>query len=144
MKLRTYIVGIVLALSSFNSCKTNAPVSNTNNDASIKHIIIDTKTNMLDTGDAYNIDSIKINKDILSLFVNYSGGCQQHSFELYNNGISTRSLPPQTSISLKHLGNKDMCRQLISEEVKVNISSLKDKSKSPLILMFSNGQKVTY
>ena len=140
MKLRIYTSSIILSLLLLSNCKINSPA----NDNNIKHIIIDTKANMLDTGDAYTIDSIKLNKDILSLFVNYSGGCQQHSFELYNNGISTHSLPPQTSISLKHIGNKDMCRQLISEEVKFNISSLKDKSKSPLILVFSNGQRITY
>jgi hypothetical protein len=140
MKKTINLLVIIIVLSN---CKTKQPVG-MEMPKDVKEIIIDMKANLNEQGDAYNIDSLKVNEDILSIFVQYSGGCQPHVFDLYNNGIATRSIPPQTTIILKHNANKDMCRALISQELKFNISKLKADKKATVILIFGDGMKISY
>ncbi|MGZ4061154.1 MAG: hypothetical protein ACXVPU_19135, partial [Bacteroidia bacterium] len=77
------------------------------------------------TGSPYNVDSLAVNGDILSIFVNYGGGCKEHTFELVSDGMYSKSLPPQISVCLKHTNNSDNCRKLVMRELKFNISKLK-------------------
>jgi hypothetical protein len=116
----------------------------TNNSSKIKNLIVDFNVDMKQTGSEYIIDSVKIKNDILSLFVNYSGGCKTHSFELYSNAAYAKSLPMQTWVCLKHTGNDDACRQLISEELKFNISQLQHKGQNTVVINIGNKQKVEY
>ena len=46
-----------------------------------------------------------------TLFVNvgYSGGCQEHEFTMYWNGLWAESAPPQTGVRLIHDANDDFC-----------------------------------
>ena len=112
-------------------------------DSTIKNAIIDTQIDMATTGAFYKIDSIKINEDILSVFVNYSGGCKTHSFDLYSNGMYAKSMPPQLSLCLKHNNNGDNCRGLLLQELKFNVSNLKYAGKSTVVLKLAD-KKVTY
>lgn len=147
----TFILFLVVLISAChrktrNQCthKTNTIVANKDASSEIKNIVIDPNTNMIDTGTAYTIDSAKVNNDILSLFVNYSGGCKTHLFELYSNGAYGKSLPPQVSVCLKHVGNEDGCRQLISQELKFNISKLKYKGQNTVIIHIGNKHPIYY
>lgn len=128
------------------ACGHNPTITKLNNNdtSQIKMVIVDRNINMSDTGTAYTIDSVKINNDILSLFVNYSGGCKTHSFELLSNGAYAKSLPPQVSISLKHIGNDDACRQLITQELKFNVSKLKYQGQNTVILNLRNKARIYY
>jgi hypothetical protein len=112
--------------------------------AIIKNAIIDPETDLMDKGAAYNIDSLKINGDILSLFINYSGSCKEHSFELYSKGMFAKSLPPQLSLCLRHNSNDDACRELINKELKFNIINLRYPGKNTVILKIGEKQRVTY
>ena len=110
----------------------------------IKNLIVDPNVNMQVTGSEYVIDSVKVNNDILSLFVNYSGGCKTHTFELYSNAAYAKSLPPQVWVVLKHTSNDDACRQLISEELKFNIHQLQHKGQNTVTINIGNKQKINY
>ncbi len=148
------IVSILFAVGLISAChkkamkqlinKNNTTVATISDLSEIKNIIIDPKINMMDTGASYNIDSMKVNADILSVFVNYSGGCKTHSFDLYSNGAYAKSLPPQASLSLKHVSNGDACRQLIVQELKFNISKLKYSGQNTVIVELGNTQPVYY
>ncbi len=126
-------------------CGHNPTITKLNNDTSkIEMVIIDRNSNMADTGVAYIIDSMKINNDILSLFVKYSGGCGVHSFQLFSNGAYAKSLPPQTSVCLRHTNKEDACRQLISEELKFNISKLKYQGQNTVIINIGKSHRINY
>lgn len=109
----------------------------------IKNAIVNTEIDMTNTGGMYTVDSMKIDNDVLSVFVNYSGGCKEHSFDLYSNGMYAKSLPPQLSLCLKHTNNGDACRKLIIKELKFNISNLKYAGKNTVILKLGD-KRVTY
>ncbi len=109
----------------------------------IKNAIVDAETDMANTGAMYTVDSIKINNDTLSVFVNYSGGCKEHSFDLYSNGMYAKSLPPQLSLCLKHTNNGDACRKLVMKELKFTINNLKYPGKNTVVLKLGD-KKATY
>lgn len=117
--------------------------SEKNTDFPVKNAIVDAETDMADKGALYTVDSIKINEDVLSVFVNYSGGCESHSFELYSNGMYAKSMPPQLSLCLKHTSNNDNCRELILKELKFNVANLKYAGKSTVVLKLAD-KKTTY
>jgi hypothetical protein len=130
---------------ALNSDKNkNTAVASNENSNKIKKLIVDLNVDINNVGSEYVIDSVKINNDILSLFVNYSGGCKTHIFELYSNAEYAKSLPLQTWVCLKHINNDDACRQLISEELKFNISQLQYKGQNTVIINIGNKQKIAY
>ncbi len=97
-----------------------------------QEVKVDPAADMAATGSAYKLDSIALKGDVLSVFLNYSGGCKDHSFELVSNGMYAKSMPPQLSLCLKHTGNDDMCKKLVMQELKFDISKIKYKGSNSL------------
>lgn len=151
---RTIIISLVFLVVLVSGCHKKALERSgkkkgailTANDVSpeIKNVIIDPNSNMSDTGTGYTIDSAKVKNDILSIFVNFSGGCKPHSFELFSNGAYGKSLPPQVFVCLKHIGNEDACRQLITQELKFNVSKLKYPGQNTVVIDLGNKHRVYY
>ncbi len=150
------VKGFIISALLFYSCHkkqitqtTKASVSNEKTGVNqaeipeIKNAVVNAEVDMTNTGAMYTVDSIKIDNDVLSVFVNYSGGCKEHSFDLYSNGMYAKSLPPQLSLCLKHTNNGDACRKLIMKELKFNISNLKYAGKNTVILKLGD-KRVTY
>jgi len=92
----------------------------------------------------YSIDSLFIRSEILHVRINYSGGCKEHLFQLFSNGMFGKSLPPQVSVYLYHNSNGDNCRELINKELEFNISQLKYNSSKNIIINFDDTHKVNY
>ena len=145
--LQRFIFPILVLSILFSAChkkailSTNAAVhvNKTSSAASseIKNIIIDSKLDGANIGGAsFNVDSLAIAGDVLSIFVNYTGVCKEHTFELYSNKMYAKSLPPQLILYLKHINNEDGCRRLITQELKFNISAV--KYTNSLILKVAN------
>lgn len=83
------------------------------------------------------ITAVNLDGNILSLDVEYSGGCQDHSFEFVGSSAIMKSLPPKRSVKLVHDSNGDTCRELISETIKFDIRALavSETSGSEIILL---------
>lgn len=93
------------------------------------------------------ITGCKIEGNRMYLSVNYSGGCQEHSFKLIGSPNISKSLPPIRSIQLFHDNNDDSCRELISKVIVVDIKALAHKQeKESVIYLTLDGwnEKVTY
>lgn len=108
-----------------------------------QEVKVDPAADMAATGSAYKLDSISLKGDVLSVYVNYSGGCKDHSFELVSNGMYAKSLPPQLSLCLKHTGNDDMCKKLVMQELKFDISKVRYKTGSSVTIKVGE-QSVAY
>lgn len=74
--------------------------------------------------DLITIQSVDIQQNKMMLEVSYSGGCEQHTFELIGSKVIEKSLPPIRSIQLVHHSNSDTCKKLITSKIEVDISSL--------------------
>ena len=70
------------------------------------------------------ITRVSLEGNILTLDVEYSGGCKDHSFEFVGSQMLMKSMPPKRSVKLVHNSNDDTCRELVSETIKFNIKSL--------------------
>lgn len=73
----------------------------------------------------FTLDSLKINHDTLSAFVNYSGGCAEQQFDLLSNGLFAKSMPPQLTIGLLHDRKGDQCRALVMKELRFDITAFR-------------------
>jgi hypothetical protein len=144
MKKLLFIISIVLVTAchhkelsnASNTSKTNATTTvPTNPPNGIKEVVVDANAKMYDTGTNYKVDSLEINNDTLSVFVAYSGGCKEHSWELVTNGMYEKTRPPEITVCLKHISNGDACRQIIRNEVKFNITKLKYSKRKEVVVI---------
>lgn len=85
-------------------------------------------------GKTYRIKSFSILGDILSIDVTYRGGCGQHTFELYSNGLLKKSLPPQIDVYLEHKKENETCTEDMKQTLKLDISSLKNANYDLIVL----------
>lgn len=74
--------------------------------------------------DAITINNVRIEGNLMYLIVEYSGGCEEHDFELIGSFAVAKSIPPQRGIQLYHNANGDNCRALITDTVIANIEAL--------------------
>lgn len=92
----------------------------------------------------YNIASALVTGNILSLNVSYAGGCAEHSFELVSNGLYAKSLPPQTTVYLRHQSD-DTCDKTIEKTVSYDISKLKYPGQNTLLIkIITFKEKIAY
>ncbi|TXI85187.1 MAG: hypothetical protein E6Q37_06925 [Crocinitomicaceae bacterium] len=75
------------------------------------------------------IEKAKIEGNELVLDVSYGGGCQEHEFKLIGSEMISKSLPPIRAIKLVHIGNNDMCKALIMQTLKFDISAFAYKQE---------------
>ncbi|MDA8137285.1 MAG: hypothetical protein M0036_01425 [Desulfobacteraceae bacterium] len=75
----------------------------------------------------YAIENAKINGDTLLLTVSYTGGCEDHQFELIALNDFLESKPVQVDLLLTHDANKDACKTLVKEELKFSLASIKEE-----------------
>jgi hypothetical protein len=74
--------------------------------------------------DTFSLNQISFYNDILSISVSYSGGCQDHSFELIWNEQFFESSAVQADLFLIHNNNDDVCEAYITEKLNFDISEL--------------------
>ena len=123
--------------------KSNKTTSSTSKTESSKNVIIDASIDVSTIeGAPTNVDSLTITGNVLSIFVNYSGGCKEHNFDLFSTDSYEKSLPPQLTLYIKHTNNGDECRELVMRELKFNIAAIK-KNYSALRIKIGN-QTVIY
>lgn len=68
------------------------------------------------------IDTAFVKDSIMTIIVNYSGGCQTHEFDLIGSQFIQKSMPPQRGIRLINNANGDDCRELIHQTLYFNIT----------------------
>ena len=74
--------------------------------------------------DPFIFNDAKLKSNFLILNVSYSGGCEEHVFELIASSFM-ESYPVQVNIVLSHEDNDDLCEAWITEETMFNLLPLK-------------------
>lgn len=93
--------------------------------------------------DAFNIQKIEQIKNFLVLTISYGGGCREHDFVLVHNGAYKESMPPQLDVQLRHNAHDDRCRALLTQQYKIDLSTLQYTGSDKLVLNFA-GRKETF
>lgn len=100
--------------------------------------------------DPVNIISASLEDDILSIKVQYGGGCKDHFFKLIIPDGIEKSNPPQTTFFLSHNANGDGCEALISDELRFNLIEYKlylknsFKSSEIIIKFYGSDIRISY
>jgi hypothetical protein len=75
--------------------------------------------------DPFVLEEVSLENCLLTVDVTYGGGCKDHEFELFMSpSIFGESFPAQANLWLKHNGNGDICRGLVSDKLEFNITAL--------------------
>lgn len=82
--------------------------------------------------DPYRIDQATIQGDELHIKVTYTGGCEEHLFELMALNDFLASQPAQAELLLTHDANRDNCEAVVNEELKFSLLSLKEEYRIAL------------
>ncbi|MCF8373276.1 MAG: hypothetical protein K9H64_16775 [Bacteroidales bacterium] len=73
---------------------------------------------------SYSITDATLADTILTIELNYSGGCVDHSFDIIFNGMYKKSLPRQADLFLLHNNKGDTCTENKSIILRYNLSSI--------------------
>lgn len=73
---------------------------------------------------AITIKSILIKGDIMTIHVTYSGGCEEHEFQLLGTTALQKSMPMKRGVMLYHDNKGDSCRELVDEILVFDITAL--------------------
>lgn len=91
----------------------------------MKRIQVDPNFVWPKTNDQVTILKGQIVNGVLTMSLEYGGGCEEHVFELVTTKMYKKSLPPQIDVYLKHNANGDACRKLFNEDHSFNVEDIK-------------------
>jgi len=75
--------------------------------------------------DQFDLNTAEFSADTLELNVSYSGGCYDHSFNLFMSPpVFMESNPVQANLYLRHRGFDDPCDAIVSTDLKFDIKSV--------------------
>lgn len=74
--------------------------------------------------DAYLIDTAFIYGDFLQVNISYSGGCEDHIFNLVHEFLFCGTPPVHIPLYLTHNSNNDNCEAVLAQELCFDISNL--------------------
>ena len=74
---------------------------------------------------AFDVQETRIEGDVLTVMVGYSGGCEAHQFTLLVSLAATRSIPPQHRLKLLHQSNGDACEAYITSVLRFDLTPIR-------------------
>ncbi len=134
--LTTILLSVLLA-----GCGVNMYIANTNIPDTAPKAIIDLSASMDGYTDPVNIKHVETVGDFLQIDVSYSGGCEEHEFNLVSNGKFTPTYPVELEIHLEHNANGDRCRSLIDKRLFFDVTPFQNPSTSQVLFVVTNSNK---
>ncbi|UCE12547.1 MAG: hypothetical protein JSV04_10160 [Candidatus Heimdallarchaeota archaeon] len=102
---------------------TGSPL--TRNDQSVPPVLLDDSLFQNAPRDAYAIINIKLENEILTIKVSYSGGCVKHEFSLISSSTFMESYPVQLNIVLSHDAHDDSCDAILIKILSYDLSPMR-------------------
>lgn len=93
----------------------------------IESIIIDNTGFENAAQDPYDIHNVSVNMGLIHFTIGYSGGCKNHSFQLYAKEEFMESDPVQVDIMLSHDDKDDLCEAYVRDTIVFDLTALKQK-----------------
>lgn len=114
-----FILSLAIALTSCGNSKNNA--SKMKSDSEISKATIG---DINQESDPVEINSVSIDGNIMTINVSFSGGCEDHKFNLVGSAAVMKSLPAKRPVALIHGSNEDNCEAYLSKNIQFDISEL--------------------
>jgi len=74
--------------------------------------------------DEYIIQDARVEADSLIVDISHGGGCEEHEYQMFWDGLLLETFPPQVNLSLFHNANGDFCEAALFETLSIDLSSL--------------------
>lgn len=141
------LLALLIAVS-FAACKNNGTNSSTAKakteaekpKQTLNEIIVGAK--LRDQAPNFQILAMDTKGDVLAVIFQYSGGCEEHTFNAHFNGAWMKSNPPKAMLTFEHLNpNNDSCRKLIKDTVLYDLTPLKYAAATEVVLISSQNKK---
>lgn len=132
VKATVFITSLILAVG-LAACGSSKDATSTEQKDIPKAELVDDFSSYRDNA-AVNIQSILIKGNLMTIHVNYSGGCEKHEFKLLGSKMLEKTMPPKRGVTLYHDNKGDSCRELVDEILVFDITAL-GISKQEVILM---------
>lgn len=71
----------------------------------------------------FTVLSAKLNRDNLTIIVQYGGGCKEHYFKLFSSGLFEEKSPPRLKLFLEHDFNDDFCKKMVQDTLMFNVQN---------------------
>jgi hypothetical protein len=129
-------IAIFCLLLAAVGCKTQKNLEKSQMDTNTKTMLTATLGKINAPSDPVTIKSVRMEGNKLFLAIQYSGGCEIHSFQCIGSPVIAKSLPPIRSVQLVHTANGDACKKLIEQTLEIDISALayKQEAESKIFL----------
>lgn len=142
MKKHLTIFSATLLMLLMVSCKRNkevvtAPVKDFPSIDNILLIQLPAETNFKGQTDNFEILETHQDGGFLIVKVAYSGGCNEHFFEVSWDERYMKSLPPQVNVRLTHVNNDDACRARIEKELAIDLRKLFLNTASDVVVILN-------
>ena len=105
-------------------------------------VIVDRNADINALSAPHEISYADIINDYLVLHVSYSGGCEDHHFEVLSTGKYTATYPPEVVVHVKHFDNGDICRGIIDEKRYFDVRTLQYPGTSRVRIVFARTNKI--
>ena len=79
--------------------------------------------------DPIEITAVRVEGNTMFIDMSYTGGCEEHTFEVIGSEMISKSLPPIRSVQLIHAAKGDQCKKIVEETLIVDISKLAYKQE---------------
>lgn len=141
--MKNYSILFVVFISLI-SCKTFPPRYKDAQSRVVKDLIVDQEYKYAQSISNCKIITAAINNDTLEIEVEYTGGCEIHTFNLYFDEVLKKSMPPKATLFLEHKDNSDQCESMLTKTLKFNIKKLKEKSNEMYIYLVGYSHTLKY
>jgi len=104
-------------------------------------ILQDTRWNKLKM-DPFRMDSVLVDGDTLRLKVSYSGGCREHTFNLWK--LPPNALvPPTPELLLDHNANEDMCEAWLTRWLAFSLKPIRVNGKNEVTFLMRGSPEMS-
>jgi hypothetical protein len=91
-----------------------------------QNLIVEIVNDIPEGKDSFVIQNVKVNGKDLRVDVLYSGGCEEHVFNMYSTAGFTKSIPPQTDVYFVHDDKDDPCDGILTETYNFDLEPIID------------------
>ncbi len=77
--------------------------------------------------DPITVDAVEIRRNIMYIDVTYTGGCEDHDFQVIGSDATAKSFPAIRSVQLIHKANGDTCKEIKKVKLEVYIEELAEQ-----------------
>ena len=85
-------------------------------------------------GNDYDFKTVAVEEDCLAIFLQYSGGCETHDFELRWDESVNLSLPPIIQLVLWHNANGDQCEAYLADSLFFDLLPIQQATTNEIII----------